>query len=243
MKKVFGFIGSPLKEKSNTYTVAKMVLDKAVEMNREISYELLTAGNVHLKACRGCWSCMMKGDCPQDRKDDMGMLRQKMLDADFIVWGSPVYTHQVSGQMKIFLDRLAAWYHCLRLAGKSGMAVVTTGSTGAEEVIDYLKLMLCSTGLKVAGSIYAFAALPQHIYDWEGTLEKAGETAREIYPYIAGEKTIESDEQLEKSFLMMKSKTIFGGDTYLSADLQYWREHGMLDLNSFSELLEKINRE
>ena len=82
---IFGFIGSPLKERSNTYTLTRMMLDKLVEMNENINYELLTAGHVNINYCKGCWSCMKVGKCPQDKLDDMGSLKQKMIDSNFII--------------------------------------------------------------------------------------------------------------------------------------------------------------
>ena len=43
MRKVFAFVGSPMKEKSNTYSLTKMMLDRLVEMDKNIEYEILPA--------------------------------------------------------------------------------------------------------------------------------------------------------------------------------------------------------
>lgn len=96
--------------KIRIHTLTRMMLDKLTEMDINIKYELLTAGHVQINHCRGCWSCMRIGKCPLDEIDDVDFLKQKMVDSDFIIWGSPVYTMRVSGQMKTFLDRLASWY-------------------------------------------------------------------------------------------------------------------------------------
>ncbi len=153
MRKVFAFIGSPLKEASNTSTITKMLLDRLVELDESIEYEILTSGHVRIDHCRGCWTCMTRGFCPRDEHDDMGMLREKMLMADFIILGSPVYIMHISGQMKIFIDRLCAWFHLIRLAGKPGLTVATTASQGLEIVHEYIGMLLRTLGVIVVGNL------------------------------------------------------------------------------------------
>ena len=242
MKKIFGFIGSPLKKKSNTYNLTKMMLDKLTEKDNEITYEILTAGDVRINNCKGCWSCMTKGECPQDKLDDMKMLKEKMLEADFIIWGSPVYTMQVTGQMKTFMDRLAAWYHLIRLAGKPGMTIVTTASGGIKEVSDFIEMLLGVLGVKVVAKLDTYAYFPGVYRDREEAVKSAHKAAEVVYPYISGEKIVESDEYMEECFKAMKKKIEFGSK-WLQGDVIYWKEHGMLELDSYSQLLEKVRSE
>lgn len=239
MMKIFGFIGSPLKKNSNTYTLTRMMLDKLQEMDENIDYEVFTAGQVNINYCKGCWSCMKKGKCPQDKQDDMGLLKKKMTDADFIIWGSPVYTMQVTGQMKTFLDRMCSWYHLLKLAGKSGMTVSTTANSGLAEVQDYLKMMLCATGVKIVTDLGTYGTFPKTLTDPEQALKEAYKTVEIVYPYITGEKKAETDDDLEECFQIMKNKVTYGAK-WLPYEHQYWQENGMLDLNSFDDLLRKI---
>ncbi|MCD4785912.1 MAG: flavodoxin family protein [Candidatus Eremiobacteraeota bacterium] len=238
MKKIFAFIGSPLKEKSNTYNLTKMMLDKLVKMDGEITYEILTAGHVHIKYCTGCWSCMTKGFCPLDSTDDMGGIRQKMMDADFIIMGSPVYTMSVSGQMKTLLDRFCAWYHLFKLAGKPGMTVATTAGSGLEEVHDLLEMLMTALGIKSVTRLETYAYFPGIYRDPESARKKAEEAAEIVYPYITGEKQVESDEFFEECFKIMKNKVTMGA-RWLAADYKYWEEHGFLELSSYAKLLEK----
>ena len=240
MKKIFAFIGSPLKEKSNTYTLTKIMIDKLLELDNGIKFDLITAGDVNIQPCKGCWSCMRLGKCSLDKIDDMAFLKQKMLDSDFIICGSPVYAMQVSGQMKIFLDRLASWYHTFRLVGKPGITVSTTAGAGLDEVHEYLRLVLNMTGVKVISKLETYGTLPQILINPEDALKSAHKMAYEIYPYLVSEKTIETDEGLEYSFHINKNKVTYGAEV-LKADYEYWRENKMLELNSFEELLEKIN--
>lgn len=235
--KIFGFIGSPLKKRSNTYTLTKMMIDKLLEKNGDIEYTLLTSGDVNIKSCDGCWSCMTHGPCPLDKKDDMAFLKEKMLESELIIWGSPVYAMHVSGHMKAFLDRLANWYHTLRLAGKPGVTVSTTAGSGLEEVHQYLHLLFSVAGIKRIHSLDTYGTLPGTIVDPESASKSAEKAAYEIYPFINGEKRIKSDKWLEYSFQAMKDKVMNKGT--LNADYEYWKENEMLKMNSFEELLQK----
>ena len=238
MVKIFGFIGSPLKENSNTYTITKMMLDILVETDENIEYELITARDVQINQCTGCWSCIKTGKCPQDKLEDMASLKQKMVDADFIIWGSPVYAMQVSGQMKIFLDRLSGWYHLMNLAGKSGMTVATTAGSGLKDVHKYLGLVFSALGVKVVASLGTYGTFPKPLIDPEEVITEVLETAEKVYPYLTGEKQVETDKHLEQCFQTRK-RIITAGARWFPGHYTYWKEKGMLELNSFAELLEK----
>ncbi len=241
MNKVFGFIESPLKEKSNTYTLTRMMLDKLADMDSSISCELLTAGHIKLDFCKGCWNCMTQGQCPGDSKDDMGMFREKMLEADFIIFGSPLYTIHVSGQTKTFLDRLAAWYHVLKLAGKPGMTVVTTAGYPVEGVHEYLEEMMRALGMRPVARLGAFGYLPGMLAEPEKAKVDASKIAVQIYPYITGQKKVESSKEMDEMFSAMKSKVVYSRQ-WLKADYEYWEKNDMLGLNSYAELLDKLKK-
>ena len=239
MAKIFGFIGSPLKENSNTYVLTKMVLDKLVEMDENIEYELLTAGHVQINYCTGCWSCIRMEKCPFDALDDMESLKRKIIDADFLIFGSPVYAMQVSGQMKTFLDRLSGWYHLMKLAGKPGMTIATTAGSGLKDVNDYLGWMFCAIGVKVVADLGMYGTFPHPLLDLEEARKKAHEKAEKVYPYLNGEKQVETDENLELCFQTRK-RIVTAGAKWFPGHYKYWKENGMLELNSFAELLENL---
>ncbi|MFH1453146.1 MAG: flavodoxin family protein [Armatimonadota bacterium] len=238
MKNIFAFIGSPLKEKSNTFTLTKMMLDRILEIDNNVNIDAYTAGSLKLEFCRGCWQCMTRGFCPQDANDNMGPLKEKMLEADFIILGSPVYTVSVSGQTKTFFDRLCSWYHMIRLAGKPGMSVVTTAHDAAGEVHEFMTMLMSALGIYSVARLSAFAYFPGVYADQQKAKDDAVKTAEIIYPYISGEKKAESNQYMEEAFAVMKKKVLYG-KKYLGADYEYWEKNGMLDINSYGELLEK----
>ncbi len=67
--------------------------------------------------------------------------------------GSPVYIDNISGQMKVFFDRLADAIHYQVLAGKFGCSVATTYESGGDDVIAYLNHVLNYLGIISVGGI------------------------------------------------------------------------------------------
>jgi len=242
MSKIFGFIGSPFKEKSNTYTLTQKLIEALRAEFPGLYAEIYTAGMVKLNYCKGCWCCMKNGFCPQDKEDDMGMLKAKMLEADLVIFGSPVYTYAVSGQTKVFLDRLAAWYHTLRLAGKPALTVATTAGGGAEQVHHLLSLLLSALGAFPLTRLDLDACYTCYIDRPERIDPLTAKAVKHILPYLTGEKQPESTPQIESAFAVMREKSL-GAKEYLPADYHYWEEHGMLNVTTYAQLLKKIRSE
>lgn len=62
--------------------------------------------------CRGCYACKTLGHCVQ--KDDAEGIIEKMLQADVIAFGTPVYYYTMSAQLKTLIDRLVPHYTKIR---------------------------------------------------------------------------------------------------------------------------------
>ena len=58
--------------------------------------------------CMGCYACQKLHTCV--KKDDANELVEKMLSADSSVLATPVYFYTMSGQLKVFIDRLVPVY-------------------------------------------------------------------------------------------------------------------------------------
>jgi multimeric flavodoxin WrbA len=85
---------------------------------------------MQIAPCDGCMTCHQSGECKI--KDDMQKVFEKLLAADGIILGSPVYFWSVSSQTKALMDRTYALrypYH--RLNNKVGGAIVATGRRGS----------------------------------------------------------------------------------------------------------------
>jgi multimeric flavodoxin WrbA len=103
--KVVGFVGSPRKN-GNTARLVNEVLRGAQACGAETQLHFLNEMNI--KGCQACRACKkLDGACVQ--KDDMAPLYDEIKNADAVVIGTPVYMFQMTGQTKLFVDRLYAF--------------------------------------------------------------------------------------------------------------------------------------
>ena len=104
--KVIAFNGSPRK-KWNTATLLEKALEGASSQGAET--ELIHLYDLNYKGCISCFSCKMKngksyGKCAV--KDDLTPIFEKVLDAQSLIFGSPIYLGTATGQMRSFMERL-----------------------------------------------------------------------------------------------------------------------------------------
>jgi len=104
--KVIAFNGSPRK-KWNTATLLEKALEGAASQGAET--ELIHLYELGFKGCISCFACKTKGGQSYGRcavKDDLRPILEKVLQADAIILGSPIYFGTVSGEMRSFMERL-----------------------------------------------------------------------------------------------------------------------------------------
>lgn len=58
--------------------------------------------------CRGCFECQKTHKCVID--DDMDAINEKIKNADAVVFATPIYYYEMSGQLKTLLDRTNPLY-------------------------------------------------------------------------------------------------------------------------------------
>ena len=105
MKKVL-IISTSLRANSNSYILAEEFKRGAIESGNEV--ELVSLKDKNIAFCRGCLACQKIGHCVI--KDDANAITEKMEVADVIVWATPIYYYEMSGQMKTMIDRANPLY-------------------------------------------------------------------------------------------------------------------------------------
>lgn len=90
----------------NSDSLAAEFARGAQEAGNEVEIVSLTEKEINF--CRGCLACQKTQRCVM--RDDADTIRKKMLDTDVIVWATPVYYYNVSGQMKTMMDRANPLY-------------------------------------------------------------------------------------------------------------------------------------
>ena len=124
--KVLGIVCSPRKG-GNTEILVQEALSSARDCGAET--ELLSVWDKDIRPCDGCLSCEKTGKC--HIKDDVQAIYPKILEADGIIWGTPVYFFNATAQAKILIDRSYALYaNHNKLTNKVGGVISVGASLG-----------------------------------------------------------------------------------------------------------------
>lgn len=148
--KIIAINGSHRKGK-NTTALLNTVLDEAQNMGCRT--ELLELTDLNIRLCKACNMCLKKSEC--SIIDDMKIVETKLLAADGIILGSPVYWMNVTTLMKNFMDR-SRYLHITKnmLGGKVGAVVTNAGLLhgGQESTLNIMENFLHHHGLYIADS-------------------------------------------------------------------------------------------
>lgn len=174
--KILAIHGSPRTIRSSTRKLATFVLEGAAEAGAET--EMIDLCDFRVTPCTACEGCSFNGICVYE--DDVPVIVARMKEADGIVFASPVYIDNISGQMKLFFDRLADAIHYQVLAGKYGCSVATTHTSGGDEVVAYLNHVQNYLGVISVGGLSVAAG------GNAGTVDAAEASARALGRNLVG---------------------------------------------------------
>ena len=152
--KVLGINGSPRKG-GNTEILIKEVF-KVLEA-KGIKTELFQIGGKKVNGCIACMKCRKAKDGRCHQKNDViNACIKKMLKADAIIIGSPVYFADLSSDTKALID--VAGY-AIRGAGnplkrKPGAAVIAVRRAGAMHALDSINHFFLINEMIIPGSSY-----------------------------------------------------------------------------------------
>lgn len=137
----------------NTTLILNLVMN---ELSLEgIETELIELANKNISPCRGCFACKDRENCVF-HDDDFGEVFEKIVHADGILLGSPVYSADVSSKMKAFLDRggvIAATNPGI-LKHKVAAAVAAVRRAGGMTAVDTMNHFFLNKEMIIAGSTY-----------------------------------------------------------------------------------------
>ena len=94
-------ISSTLRKNGNSQILAKEFARAAKDAGNNV--EFISLIDKEIKFCKGCLACQKTQKCVIN--DDSNKIVEKMKNADVIVFASPIYYYEMSGQLKTLLDR------------------------------------------------------------------------------------------------------------------------------------------
>lgn len=106
MKKIYAINGSP-RSNGNTALILRKALEGAAAAGAET--EFIDLGKLNFSGCLSCFECKRKGSPNYGKcacRDDFSPIAEKLLYADGIIMGSPIYFGGESGLYRNALERI-----------------------------------------------------------------------------------------------------------------------------------------
>ena len=152
--KALAINGSPRKG-GNTEILLRKILEPLAAAGHKTDY--VQVGGTRIRGCTACGACGRLKNKRCVIEDDIFTLAfAKMLDADAIVIGSPVYFADVTAETKALIDRAGrvARTNGGLLGRKIGAAAVAARRGGAIHAVDAINHLFLANQMLVPGSTY-----------------------------------------------------------------------------------------
>lgn len=175
--KILLFNGSPRKTGYTTKLLNEIGLSAQKAGSEVKEYNLC---HPEVRGCQGCFYCRTNEGCPV--RDPLHSMYEEIKTATGIVFGSPVYFYQISGQAKQGLDRM---YPMLgmkdskltpRYPGKKVVTVFTQGNPDKEAFsacIQSTNTLFAAFGWTVIDSLVCAGTAQSNVPGLEGVFEDA----------------------------------------------------------------------
>ncbi len=155
-KKVVILNGSP-RRAGNTAALAAEFTRGAKEAGNTVVEFFLDSMDIH--GCKGCFGGHSSRECPCVQKDDMDKIYPAVKECDVVVLATPLYYWNMSGQLRIAVDRLFALEegdgNLLRGHGRACALLMAAEGHGFEDVVLYYDHLMEHLKWKNLGHVLA----------------------------------------------------------------------------------------
>ncbi|MGN0005504.1 MAG: flavodoxin family protein [Candidatus Gastranaerophilaceae bacterium] len=150
--KILILTGSPRKNgNSNT------LVDNFIKGAKENGHEIVRFDSAFKKVhpCMACNHCGMNGDCVY--KDDFEFVKENIIDADMVVFATPMYYFGISAQLKAVIDRFYSINEKIHKPKKSALFMTYADRSAkiAEPIKNHYEVLLNYLGWTNVGEIIA----------------------------------------------------------------------------------------
>lgn len=167
--KILVITGSPRKN-GNSNILTDYFIKGAEEQGHNVVRFDSTLRNVH--PCIACSACGMNGECVFN--DDFEIIRNNIVDADMVVFATPMYYFGISAQLKTVIDRFYAINDLIHTPKKAVliMTYADAAPQTAQPIINHYEELIKYLGWTDAGQIIASGV-------WQaGTVDNTSDTKR-----------------------------------------------------------------
>ena len=149
--------------------------------NSRNNVEIVYLDDKKINFCKGCMACAKLKKCVI--KDDVNIIVEKMQNSDVIVWATPVYYYNMSGQMKTMIDRSNPLYglsnkfkevYLLACAAENHPSAIDGTITGLKGWI------ACHSGVELKGVVRGLGVYEVGAIENKPVLKEAFEMGKNI---------------------------------------------------------------
>jgi multimeric flavodoxin WrbA len=188
-KKILILNGSPRKNGNTVYLIGKAA-EGILRNHPDAKIEIVALSPLKISPCTACDGCRREERIGKYCvvRDDMAPLYDKAVNADAIIFASPVYWFNMTAQMKLFMDRLyGLWLERTRaFEGKTFAAITVYGDedpyiSGAINFIHIIEDACKYCKAKFAGVVYGTANDTGDAEDNPALCERAFELGKTLF--------------------------------------------------------------
>lgn len=143
-----------------------MIIDEVKRQEPTAAFSLVELNNLTFRGCQGCRECKQETATGCVVRDELTTVLDQLSGADVWLIGTPIYMGQMSGQCKLFLDRLYGFTgpnRTTRLpAGKRAIVCSTQGALDKSQhtgAVDLMQRMLSRRGFVAVESLVTSGVL------------------------------------------------------------------------------------
>jgi multimeric flavodoxin WrbA len=169
--------------RSHGNTVA--ILEEALHGARDggAEAELYSVSGKTIQPCDGCRACAATARC--HIADDMQELYDKIVRADAIIFGTPIYFWGMTGQAKTIMDRTIALNQPGRnLTNKVAGVVVVCGSLGLVDALKDYSYFFVQRRMLPANQVAAYVTNPGELKDMVQCLSAARRMGQQMVSLV-----------------------------------------------------------
>lgn len=179
MSKKVLIISTSMRKNGNSDMLAGAFARGAEEAGNEV--ETVSLADKRIAFCRGCFACQKTGRCIID--DDAVSVTEKISDAEVVVWATPIYYYEMTGQMKTMIDRANALFvkdyqfrdvYMLSTAAEEDASACERAITGLKGWI------ACFPKSRFAGSVFAGGVTDKGDITGSKALDEAYDMGRNV---------------------------------------------------------------
>ena len=212
--------------------------DKIAEIEEKLStyadadVEIINLKDMNILPCKGCFVCFMKGRNKCPLRDDRELIENKMMDADGVIFATPVYSMHVSYLLKTLIDRMGYIFHRPRFFKKYAITMSVAGNIGLKETNQYLSQVADAWGFEVVGNL-SYRMAPKNTPMTLPPIknDKTNELLENFYRKIKEKKPRKLSFTDHITFRLMQA-VYKRFETMSPYDYQYWKEKGWFEKES-----------